>query len=178
VNRSHPRQNLKKELTLFVSITLVLAYCTGKTSFNEQVRKDFSDRVSKIDSSVRVDSFQLVRMDSLTEKIGQIVYDSLYAREEARLESELNAIKRNNADTSYKQEEINYMKRELDSIDILIVKADTVKKYGVVGMYNYTISKNAQFKSGRVYYFISNNGNVLNPGMISDSLKKMVGQFK
>jgi hypothetical protein len=156
----------------------VLAYCTGKPSFNEQVRKDFSDRVLKVDSSLRVDSFQLVRMDSLTEKIGQIVYDSIYAREEARLESELNVIKQNKADTSYKQEEINYMKKELDSIENLIVKVDTVKKYGVLGMYNYTISKNAQSKSGRVYYFISNNGNVLNPEMISDSLKTIVVQFK
>jgi hypothetical protein len=169
---------LKKQFTLFVSITILLACCTGKPSFNEQLRKDFSNRVSKIDSSVRVDSFQLVRMDSLTEKIGQIVYDSIYAREEARLEDELNVMKQSKGDTSYKVEEINYMKKELDSIENLIVNADTAKKYGVIGMYDYTISKNAQSKSGRVYYFISNNGNVLNPGMISDSLKTVVVQLK
>ncbi|HEY2349957.1 MAG TPA: hypothetical protein VGH64_13125 [Puia sp.] len=169
---------MKKKLALYVSIIILLACCTSKPSFNEQLRKDFSNRVSKIDSSVRVDSFQLVRMDSLTEKIGQIVYDSIYAREEARLEDELNVMKQSKGDTSYKVEEINYMKKELDSIENLIVNADTAKKYGVIGMYDYTISKNAQSKSGRVYYFISNNGNVLNPGMISDSLKTVVVQLK
>ena len=112
----------------------MLAYCRSKPSFTEQVRQDFSNRVLKIDSSIRVDSFQLVRMDSLTEKIGQIVYDSIYAREEARLETEFIAAKRNQAaDTGYPQEEINYMKKELDSIENLIIKADTVKKYGVIG---------------------------------------------
>jgi hypothetical protein len=118
-------------------------------------------------------------MDSLTEKIGQIVYDSIYAREKARLESEFIAAKRNPAaDTSYLQEEINYMKKELDSIENLIAKADTVKKYGILARYSYAFSKNDQSKTGGVYYFISNNGNVLNPDMISDSVKVTAGQLK
>src|ERR1700730_13548055 len=97
-------------MLIFVLLTLVLLHCRTKTSFTEQVRQDFSNRVLKIDSSIRVDSFQLIRMDSLTEKIGQIIYDSLYAREEARLETELVAVKRNpTADTGYVKEEINYM---------------------------------------------------------------------
>jgi hypothetical protein len=144
----------------------------------EQVRQDFSNRVLKIDTSIRIDSFQLVRIDSLTEQIGQIVYDSIYAREDARLESELSTAKMNGADTSYVQEEINYMKKELDSIGNLIINADTVKKYGVVAQYVYTISKNEKLKTGGVYYFISNNGNVLNPDMIGDSVKVIVGQLK
>ncbi|HZZ75972.1 MAG TPA: hypothetical protein VFE04_08605 [Puia sp.] len=166
---------MKKGSLLLLFVTLLFAYCKSKPSFTEQVKQDFSNRVLKIDSSVRVDSFQLVRMDSLTVKIGQIVYDSIFAREEARLEAELSTMKLNKADTNYKQEEINYMKKELDSIENLIVNADTVKKYGVLGIYHYSISKNGQSKSGRIYYFISNNGNVLNPDMISDSLKKVVG---
>jgi hypothetical protein len=156
----------------------MLAYCSNRPSFTEQVRKDFSSRVLKIDSSVRVDSFQLVRSDSLTEYIGQIVYDSIYAREEARLERELNAARINKADTTYKLEEISYMKKELDSIGNLIVHANTVKKYGVLSLYSYTISHSDQSKSGRVYYFISNEGNVLNPDMISDSLKLVISELK
>ena len=81
-------------------------------------------------------------MDSLTEMIGQIVFDSIYAREAARLETELVAKKRNQAaDTAYVQEEINYMQKELDSIENLITKADTVKKYGILAQLSYTISK-------------------------------------
>jgi hypothetical protein len=156
---------------------LVLVYCKDKPSFTEQVRQDFSNRVLKIDSSIRIDSFQLIRMDSLTEMIGQIVYDSMYAREEARLESELSIAKMNRVDTGYVQEEINYMKKELDSIQNLIAKADTVKKYGVVANYVYAISKDGKSKTGGVYYFISNNGNVLNPDMINDSLKAIASQL-
>ena len=132
----------------------------------------------KIDSFIRVDSFQLVRMDSLTEKIGQIIYDSIFANEAARLETELMAKRNQGADTSYVQEEINYMKKELDSIENLIAKADTVKKYGILALYTYTVSKNEKSKTGGIHYFISNNGNVLNPDMITDSLKVIAGNLK
>jgi hypothetical protein len=170
---------MKRETLVIFFVVTLFAWCTNKPSFTEQVRKDFTNRVLKIDSSIRVDSFQLVRMDSLTEMIGQIVYDSIYAREEARLESEFIAAKRNpTADTSYLREEINYMKKELDSIENLIAKADTVKKYGIVAQYTYTLSKNEKSKTGWVYYFISNNGNVLNPDMITDSLKVITGQLR
>ncbi len=165
-------------LTIFFIVTL-FAHCTNRPSFTEQVRKDFSNRVMKIDSSIRVDSFRLIRMDSLTEMIGQIIYDSLYAREEARLKAELGIAKQHQSgDTSYRQEEINYMKKELDSIQNLIAKADTVKKYGVVARYFYTISKNDKSRTGGVYYFISNNGNVLNAEMIMDSVKVVAGQLR
>ena len=108
---------MNRRILIFVLLPLIFVHCKSKPSFTEQVRQDFTNRVLKIDSSIRVDSFQLIRMDSLTEKIGQIVYDSMYAREEARLESELSAAKmRTRADTGYAQEEINYMKKELDSI--------------------------------------------------------------
>jgi hypothetical protein len=117
-------------------------------------------------------------MDSLTEKIGQIVYDSIYATEEARLESELRTAKMNRADTVYVQEEITYMKKELDSIQNLIAKADTVKKYGVLGQYTYTVSKNEKSKTGRIYYFISNKGNVLNQDMITDYINAIAAQLK
>jgi hypothetical protein len=170
---------MKIRILFYVLLTLTLLHCKSKPSFTDQVRQDFSNRVLKIDSSIRVDSFQLIRMDSLTEMIGQIIYDSMYAREEARLETEFMAAKRNPAaDTAYLQEEINYMKKELDSIENLIQKADTVKKYGNIASYTYTISKNEKSKTGRVYYFISNNGNVLNPDMIADSLKVVAGQLK
>ena len=107
-------------------------------------------------------------MDSLTEKIGQIVYDSMYMREATRLQTEFIAAKQNQAaDTSYRQDEINYMKKEMDSIENLIAKADTVKKYGVLAQYFYTISKNEKSRTSKVYYFISKNGNVLNPEMIT-----------
>lgn len=142
------------------------------------MRKDFSNRVLRIDSSVRVDSFQLVRMDSLTEKIGQIVYDSIYSKEEARLETELNIARKNAADTSIKLEEIGYMKKEIDSIQNLIVHADTIKKYGVLSLYSYTISNKEKYKSGQIYYFISSDGSILNPDMISDSLKQVVAELK
>ena len=170
---------MNRRVLIFVLLPLVLVRCANKPSFTEQVRQDFSNRVLQIDSSIRVDSFQLIRMDSLTEKIGQIVYDSMYARESARLEAEFITAKRNQAtDTGYVQEEINYMKKELDSIENLITRADTVKKYGILAQYTYTISKNEKSKTGRVYYFINNNGNVLNPDMISDSVKVIAGQIK
>lgn len=167
------------KILIFVLLTLVLLECRTKPSFTEQVRQDFSNRFLKIDSSIRVDSFQLIRMDSLTEKLGQIIYDSLYAREEAGLEMELAAVKRNPAaDTGYVKEEINFMKKELDSIENLIIKADTVKKYGILARYTYTVSKNEKSKTGVVYYFINNDGNVLNPDVISDSVKMIAGQLK
>jgi hypothetical protein len=163
---------MNRRILIFVLLPLIFVHCKSKPSFTEQVRQDFTNRVLKIDSSIRIDSFLLIRMDSLTEMIGQIVYDSIFAREEVRLETELMATKQNPAaDISYKQEEINYMKKEMDSIENLIKKADTVKKYGVIAQYSYTISKSEKYRAGKVYYFISNNGNVLNPDMINDSLK-------
>jgi hypothetical protein len=170
---------MKRKILIFTLLSLALVHCKSKPSFTEQVRLDFSNRVLKMDSSIRVDSFQLIRMDSLTEMIGQIVYDSIFAREEVRLETELIAAKRNQSvDTAYKLEEINYMKKEMDSIENLITKADTVKKYGVLAQYSYMLSKNEKSRSGKVYYFISNSGNVQNPDMIVDSVKVIAGQLK
>ena|ERR1700733_359441 len=170
---------MKRRKLFFVLVSLVLVHCKSKPSFAEQVRQDFSNRVLKIDSSIRVDSFQLIRMDSLTEMIGQIVYDSIYAREEARLETEFIAARRNPAaDTAYLQEEINYMKKELDSIESLVKTGDTVKKFGVLAQYFYMISKNEKSGMGKVYYFIGNNGNVLNPDMIADSVKVIAARLK
>jgi hypothetical protein len=157
---------------------VLFAYCSSRPSFSEQIRNDFANRVIKIDSSVKVDSFQLVRTDSLTEQIGQIIYDSMFAREEARLESELNSARMHGGDTSYKLEEITYMKKGIDSIGNLIVHADTVRKYGILSLYTYTISNKDKSKSGRVYYFISNEGRILNPDMIADSLKPVVAELK
>ena len=100
---------------------------------------------------------------------------------ERRQDWKRNSLQKNGiraADTGYAQEEINYMKKEMDSIENLITNADTVKKYGTIARYAYTISKNEKSKTGAVYYFISNNGNVLNPDMISDSVKVIAGQLK
>jgi hypothetical protein len=169
---------MNRKILIFVLISLVLVHCKDKLSLNEQVRQDFSNRVLKIDTSIRIDSFQMVRIDSLTEQIGQIVYDSIYSREEARLESELSTARMNRADTGYVQEEINYMKKELDSIKNLTVKADTIKKYGILASYSYTISKDGKSKTSGVYYFIGNDGNVLNPDMITDSVKTIAAQLK
>ena len=130
-----------------------------------------------MEAGLRLDSFQLLRMDSLTEKIGQIVYDSMYSREEQRLETELSSARINKGDTSYIQEEIAYMKKELDSIGNLILHADTAKKYGVLALYSYIISKNDKPANGRAWYFISNEGAVLNPDMIMDSVKLVVAQL-
>jgi len=169
---------MTRRILIYIFLPLILVHCRDKPSFTKQVRQDFSNRVLKIDSSIRVDSFQLVRIDSLTEQIGQIVYDSLYSREETRLESELSTAKMNRADTSYVEEEINYMKKELDSIKNLTVKADTIKKYGILASYSYTISKDGKSKSSGVYYFINNNGHVLNPDMITDSVKVIAAMLK
>lgn len=169
---------MNRRILIFVLLPLIFVHCKSKPSFTEQVRQDFTNRVLKIDSSIRIDSFLLIRMDSLTEKIGQIVYDSMYMREAARLDTEFIAARRNQAaDTGYRREEINYMKKEMDSIENLIAKADTVKKYGVLAQYSYTVSKNEKSRTGKVYYFISNNGNVLNPDMIIDYVKVTVGQL-
>lgn len=102
----------------------------------------------------------------------------MFAREEARLEAELNSARMNGGDTSYKLEEISYMKKGIDSIGTLIVHADTVKKYGILSLYTYTISNSDKSKSGRVYYFISNEGRILNPDMIADSLKPVIAELK
>ena len=169
---------MNRSILIFVLLPLIFAHCKSKPSFTEQVRQDFTNRVLKIDSSIRVDSFQLIRMDSLTEKIGQIVYDSMYMREATRLQTEFIAAKQNQAaDTGYRQDEINFMKKEMDSIENLIAKADTGKKYGVLAQYFYTVSKNKKSRTSKVYYFINKNGNVLNPEMISDSVKVIVGQL-
>ena len=170
---------MKRETPVIFFIVTLFAWCTNKPSFTEQVRKDFTNRVLKIDSSIRVDSFQLVRMDSLTEMIGQIVYDSIYAQRGSKTGSGIHSAKQNRRLIRVTvQEEINYMKKELDSIENLITKADTVKKYGVLAQYSYTISKNEKSKTGSVYYFISNNGNVLNQDMITDSVKMIAGRLR
>ena len=166
-------------LTTLLAI-LIISCQTKQKSLEAQLTDNFLAHLKKADSLLKLDSFKIVRIDSITEKVGQIIYDSIYSHEKATLEMQINsARKHNNTDSiEFVQYEIDYMKKEIDSITSAINNADTVKKYGIIAACAYTLTKNTKSKSNFIYYFINPKEGIMNSDMIDDFIKGADDQLK
>jgi hypothetical protein len=161
-------------LSLFILATLLLVSCNNTPSLSDQLRTNFSYHVKKIDSAIVVDTFKIIKIDSITERKEQIMYDSMYSRERAGLENQLaSASKDKNTDSiEFVHYEINFMNEEMDSMTTVINNADTINKKGVLIFCSYTLTKNNKSRSGPVFYFINNSGNIMNSDMIEDFINR------
>ena len=135
---------------------------------------NFIGRVRKVDSLLRLDSFKIVRVDTITEKIGRAVEDSIYSKELERIETELNnaMISKNKDSIEFLKYEIDYMRKEVDSLTALIKNADTTKKYGVIVTSLYELRKNDKSQKDTAYFFIDIKGNILNSSMIDAFIQR------
>jgi hypothetical protein len=161
-------------LAAILAAVSVTACQTKAKSFRDQLMENFSVHVKQIDSLLLLDSFEITRMDSVSEKVGRTVEDSVYSRELAGLQSQLKDARRgNNKDSiDFLEYEINYMKKEIDSLAALIQKADTTNKFGVIVASSYVLKKDGRSEKDTAYFFMGKKGNILNSDMIDEFIKR------
>jgi hypothetical protein len=136
------------------------------------VKTNFISHVNKIDSNLVLDSFAVIRVDTINRRMERIIDNYLYTREFNNVKTQLaNAMNRKRADSiEFYQGEVNYMKTQFDSLNNEILKADTAKKLGLLAICKVQLGKNNRSEEIVVYYFLDWNMKVWNPEMIDTSI--------
>ena len=162
--------------TLLIINTCMLIFLACKSSqpktVAEQLQSNFSAHAIKIDSTLILDSFRLSRIDTLFERLGRVIDDTIYKRELNRVQIQLaNAINAGKKDSiNIYQDEINYMLPQIDSVTKSISKGDTTKMFGVLASCAFSLKKHDKINKGIVYYFLDKNMNIQNADRIDSTI--------
>jgi hypothetical protein len=161
----------------FVQLTVVLAIliCSCKSkhpNLSDQVKANFISHVYKIDSTLVLDSFDLLSIDTINRRMERIIDDTLYMMEFYRVQQQLtNARKGTRTDSvEFYQGEVNYMQSQFDSLNREILKADTTKKLGLLAICKVHLARDGRSGEMIVYYFLDWNMKVWNSEMIDTAI--------
>ena len=167
---------MKKLLAIAIFTYVLISSCTTKTaSLPDQLKVNFLLRVNKIDSTVHLDSFRVVRADTIDQRMVRIFDDTIYLREFTYVQAQLaNAIKARKIDSiGFYQGEVDYMTPQVDSLTNVISKADTTKKLGIVASCSFQLSKNAVTRQGMVYYFLDKSYKIWDSEFIDTAIARV-----
>ena len=165
-----------KKPIFVVFILLGIISCKSKPApdLSSQLRTDLSARLLKVDSLAHIDSFKVLGVDTIVPRLGKIIDDTIYIRLLHSVQEQLAHAKTRPRKDSirYFQEEINYMQGQIDTLTESIKTADTTRKFGILARCYYQVSKNGKFKADAIYYFIRNNGYILNDEMLDSTITR------
>jgi len=167
----------KSFATILLAYSLFLACNTKSASLEDQLKTSLVLHLKKIDSLAVLDSVRILYNIPLTEKLGRIIDDSVYALLIRRAQVKLLTAKENNDVKAIEQyqDELNYMNKVFDSVSNSISSGDTTRKYGHVIGVSYSISKNQITKIDSAVFFLDSVSNIINPSLIDFFLE---GAFK
>ena len=176
-NRS-PNSNAVAFSPLLVALLafVLLFSCVSKPKdLSEQLKAHLLTRMEIIDSTLALDSFIVLRTDTITRRIVRIIDDSIYMREFVRVKTQLsNAMKQSRKDSiDFYQDEVNYMLTQVDSLNKAVSEADTTMKLGLVSSYKIQLSKGNAKQEGIVYYFLDRSMMVRDTEMIDSTIAQM-----
>jgi hypothetical protein len=173
---------MKNIIIIAVAAILFFLSCTSSRSktIPEQLQSNFLVHAAKIDSSLVLDSFKVARIDTLVERLGRIIDDTIYKREFYRVQSQLaNAVREQKKDSiEIYRDEINYMSPQIDSITKSIPKGDTTKLFGILASCAFRLKKNDKILKGMVYYFLDRNMNIQNADRIDSTIAFALKELK
>ena len=168
---------MNRVLTLSIMFYILLFSCESKSpSLSDQLKTIFLSHLKKNDSTVILDSFRVIRIDSIDQRHQRIIDDTIYMREFARVQGQLiNSIIEKKTDSiGFYQDEVNYMGTQLDSMKKEISKADTTSKLGLLVICKIQLSKHNRSQEGLLRYLLDMNMNIWNSSMIDSSIATMV----
>jgi hypothetical protein len=173
---------MKNIIIIAVAAMLFLLSCTSSHSktISEQLQSNFLAHAAKIDSSLVLDSFKVARIDTLVERLGRIIDDTIYKREFYRVQTQLaNAVMEQKKDSiEIYQDEINYMSPQIDSVTKSISKGDTTKIFGILASCTFRLKKNDKMYKDVVYYFLDRNMNIQNADRIDSTITFALNELK
>lgn len=168
---------MNRVLMLSILAYILLFSCESKLpSLSDQLKTIFQSHLKKYDSTVVLDSFKVIRIDSIDQRHQRIIDDSIYMREFTRVQGQLiNSIMEKKIDSiGVYQDEVNYMGTQLDSMNKEISKADTLIKIGLLAFCKIQLSKNNRSQEMMLRYLMDLNLNIWNTPMIDSSIARMV----
>ncbi len=165
---------MKNWMNIILSTALLYSSCkhAAPKNISDQLRSDFSAHVKSMDSSLVLDSFKVFRIDTMVEKLGRIIDDTIYKIEFHRVQLQLaNAIKEQNKDSiAIYQDELDYMAPQIDSVTKAISRGDTTKKMGILAACRFQLRKNDKTYNSNAYYFLDRSMRIINTDMIDSAI--------
>ena len=171
----------KQLRTLIVISTVLIFSCKSKPhNLSDQVKANFITHIKKIDSTLVLDSFRVIEIDTINRRMERIIDDTLYMLEFHRVQTQLaNAMKGTRADSiEFYQGEVNYMQTQFDSLNREVLKADTTKRLGLLAICKIQLTKDGRSGDMIVYYFLDWNMKVWNPEMIDTTISGLSKRLK
>ncbi len=168
---------MNRVLTLFFLFCVFLFSCNTKSpGVSDQLKTIFQTRLKKSDSTVVLDSFRVIRIDSIDRRHQLIIDDSIYMREFTRVQGQFinSMIEKRTDSIGFYQDEVNYMGTQLDSMNKEILKSDTITKIGLLALCKVQLSKNNRSEEMILRYLMDMNMNIWNTSMIDSSIARMV----
>src|SRR5664279_3565997 len=106
-------------LPVFIFTVLILSCKSKHKSLADRVKDNFLSHVKKMDSTLVLDSFSIIKIDTINRRTERIIDDTLYMMEFNRVRTQLaNAKKGGRADSiEFYQGEVNYMQTQFDSLE-------------------------------------------------------------
>jgi hypothetical protein len=175
--------DLAKKIIIIIGL-LPLVYCCRQSNPNEKIspslRVIFSDHLSRIDSGLVLDSFRMVKLDTISEKQGRGIELFFYKMEFDRVQNQLNmaiAGKKTDSVPFYKYE-INYISGVMDSMSNLISKADTTHGIIFLARCLFQIRKGNRSRADTAYYFFDKSMRIVNPNIIDSAISRAYVKLK
>jgi hypothetical protein len=172
---------MKKIVTIVTLVYVLISSCTVQPgSLSDQLKISFLLHLEKIDSAAHLDSFGLIRKDTIDQRMERAIDDTFYIREFTRVQAQLaNAIKEKKVDSiEFYQGEVDYMTPQVDSLTKIISKADTTRKLGLVAICSFQISKNHSSQQGMVFYFLDRDMKVMDSDFIDSAIAAPARKLK
>jgi hypothetical protein len=159
---------------------ILFGQCKSKpVNLSDQLKANLLTHFHKVDSTLVLDSFAIVKLDTANQRLFSAVDDTLYKIVLARVRSQMaNATKNNNTDSmAIYQYELDYMIPTSDSLTKEISKSDTTKKYGVIVTCQIQVSKDKAIKTDKIYYFLGRDMKIWNGEWIDSAISRISGSM-
>jgi len=170
---------LMRKLFLAILTLLVISCKQHRQSLAEQLTVTFSNHLKQIDSATELDSVHILWKVMVTERLGRIIDDSTYVREFTRIKAQLgNAQQKNDKDSiEFYQYEINYMEKEIDSLNRSIPGGDITKSYGSLIGCAYYIRRNNKTKIDSTILFIDSASTMRYTEYMDSAISRTIRTF-
>jgi hypothetical protein len=172
--------HMKKILIASIISCLGIIACETKTpTFSEQLQKNFQSRLWKTDSTLMLDSFSILRIDTANQRLVDKVQDTTYKLTLYKVQGQLaNATASNKTDSmAFYKEELDYMIPTSDSLAKLVDKSDTTKKYGIVVACKTQVSKGNATVNNTIYYYLNLDLTAMNTDWLDAEIAQLSDQL-
>jgi hypothetical protein len=157
----------------------IIACKTKTTTFESQLQKNFQSRLWRTDSTLMLDSFSILRIDTANQRLFDKVQDTIYKLTLYKVQDQLaNATATNKTDSmAFYQEELDYMIPTSDSLAKLVDKSDTTKKYGILIACKAKVCKGKATVQDNVYYYLNLDMTAMNTDWLDGEVTRLSDQL-